>query len=168
MIRAATQTDVDEIARLHVRTWQVAYRGHMPDAHLDGLDPAKRAAMWSTAIERPDTVVFVASANETLVGFSSLVPSRDTDAPAGVAELAAIYVEPSAWRTGIGRELIGACIEVAAQRGYADLTLWVLTGNAPARAFYEACGFAADGHTKIDERPGFTIHETRYRRRMEV
>jgi GNAT superfamily N-acetyltransferase len=168
MIRLVTSIDVDDIARLHVATWQVAYRGHMPDAHLDALDPSKRAAMWSKAIERPDTVVLVASAGDTLVGFCSVLRSRDTDAAPGVGEIAAIYVDPSVWRSGIGRALVEAAIAEALPRNFAELTLWVLTGNAGARAFYESCGFRADGHTKIEERPGFSIHETRYRRRIVV
>ncbi len=36
----------------------------------------------------------------------------------------------------------------------------------PPRQFYEARGFNADGHTKTDERWGFPLHETRYRRRI--
>jgi ribosomal protein S18 acetylase RimI-like enzyme len=166
MIRSATASDVDDIARLHVKTWQVAYRGHMPDAHLDGLDPSKRAAMWSKAIEQPDTVVLVATTSETLVGFCSLLPSRDADAAPQIGEIAAIYVDPLVWRSGIGRSLVEATLAASLPRGFAELTLWVLTDNAAARAFYESCGFAADGHTKVEERPGFSIHETRYRRRI--
>jgi ribosomal protein S18 acetylase RimI-like enzyme len=166
MIRRATPFDVDAIARLHVETWQVAYRGHMPDAHLDGLDPSKRAAMWSKVIEQPDTVVLVASVGETLRGFCSMLPSRDADAAPDVGEIAAIYVAPSVWRSGIGRSLVEAATAAALARDFVELTLWVLTGNAAARAFYDACGFEADGHTKIEERPEFSIHETRYRRRI--
>jgi hypothetical protein len=52
MIRLAALSDVDDIARLHVKAWQVAYRGHMPDAH-HGLDPSTRAAMGSKVIGQP-------------------------------------------------------------------------------------------------------------------
>jgi hypothetical protein len=30
---------------VHVRTWQVAYRGLVPDAFLDAMDEADRARM---------------------------------------------------------------------------------------------------------------------------
>jgi GNAT superfamily N-acetyltransferase len=164
MIRLAIPSDVDDIARLHVKTWQSAYRGHMPDAHLDGLDLAKRAAMWSRSIQQPATVVLVATAGETLVGFCALLPSRDVDAGASVGEIAAIYVDPAFWRAGIGSDLLEVTIDSARQRNFVELTLWVLTSNTSARAFYGARGFKADGQTKTDERPGFSIHETRYRR----
>ena len=166
MIRPAVQSDVDDIARLHVKVWQVAYRGHMPDAHLDGLDPAKRAAMWSTVIGQPSTQVLVASAGEQLVGLCSLLRSRDPDASSTVGEIAAIYVDPTVWRSGIGSSLITAAVESAHQRNFSEMTLWVLTGNTSARAFYEAHGFRADGHDKIEERAGFAIHEIRYGRRL--
>jgi hypothetical protein len=53
LIRAAVAADVAAIAQVHVRTWQSAYRGHIPDAYLDGLDPSKRAAVWSAALREP-------------------------------------------------------------------------------------------------------------------
>ena len=164
MIRPAAPSDVDAMATLHVRSWQSAYRGQMPDAHLDTLDASKRAVMWSKAIVQPTTLVLVAIADETLVGFCSLLPSRDVDATPAVGEIAAIYVEPTFWRSGFGSSLVEAVVESARARNFTELTLWVLTSNASARAFYEARGFKTDGHTKTDERSGFPLHETRYRR----
>jgi ribosomal protein S18 acetylase RimI-like enzyme len=166
MIRPAAASDVDAIARLHVRSWQTAYRGHMPQAHLDRLDPAKRAALWSQTIEQPATLVLVATSGETLVGFCSLLPSRDADASPTAGEISAIYVDPESWRSGFGSALLEAAIESARRRGFIEVTLWVLTSNTSARAFYEARGLRTDGKTRTEERPGFSIDETRYRRRI--
>ena len=164
MIRLAGMSDVDEIARLHVKAWQSAYRGQMPDAYLGALDSSKRAAMWSKVIAAPAALVLVATAAENLVGFCSLLPSRDADASPTVAEVAAIYVDPGFWRAGVGTSLMGASFDAARQRGFTEVTLWVLTSNTSARAFYEARGFWTDGQTKTEQRTGFSIHETRYRR----
>jgi ribosomal protein S18 acetylase RimI-like enzyme len=166
MIRLAVQSDVDAIARVHVTTWQSAYRGHMPDAHLDSLDPSRRAAMWSKALQQPATVVLVAIAGDRLVGFCSLMPSRDEDATTAIAEIVAIYVDPTFSRSGFGSSLVKGVVEAARSRSFTELTLWVLTDNAPARHFYEARGFNTDGRTKTEERWGFPLHETRYRRRI--
>lgn len=166
MIRLAELSDVDEIARVHVTAWQSAYRGHIPDGYLDGLDPSQRAVVWSKAVGHQSAVVLVATVDDRLVGFCCLMPSRDMDAASAVGEISAIYVDPAVWRSGIGSALIDATVERARARKYAELTLWVLAGNSAARAFYEARGFAADGHTKTDERPGFSLHETRYRRHL--
>lgn len=165
MIRLAIPSDVDDIARLHVKAWQSAYRGHMPDAHLDALEPSKRVALWSTAIAQPDTVVLVAVPQPAIVGFCSLMPSRDADSSPAVAEITAIYVDPALVRSGVGSSLIQTALESARRRGFAEVSLWVLTSNLSARAFYEARGFEPDGATKAERRPGFSIHDTRYRRR---
>jgi hypothetical protein len=45
-IRPARMQDVPEIAVVHVRSWQAAYRGLLPQAYLDGLDPAQRIGQW--------------------------------------------------------------------------------------------------------------------------
>jgi ribosomal protein S18 acetylase RimI-like enzyme len=164
MIRRAEPADVDAIAQVHVKTWQSTYRGHMPDSVLDSLDVSKRAAMWSKALEQPATLVLVAIVDRAIAGFCSLIPSRDADASASVAEIAAIYVDPAAWRSGVGSSLIEAAMDSARQRGLAEVTLWVLTSNTSARAFYEARGFNTDGQTKTEQRPGFSVHEIRYRR----
>lgn len=166
MIRLAVPGDVDAIARVHVRSWQSAYRGHMPDAHLDSLDPSRRADMWSKAIEQQTMLVLVATSGETLVGFYAQMPSRDADANSATSEIVAIYVDPAFWRLGFGGALVEAGVEAARPRNFSELTLWVLTGNAPARRFYEARGFNADGLTKTEDRWGFPLHQTRYRRRI--
>jgi GNAT superfamily N-acetyltransferase len=166
MIRLASQSDVEAIARVHVKTWQSAYRGHMPDAHLDSLDTSERAAMWSKALGEQSTLVLVATSGDTLVGFCSLQPSRDADAAPTLREIVAIYVDPAFCRCGFGSSLIEGIVEWARPRNFAELTLWVLTDNAPARQFYEARGFNIDGHTKTDDRWGFPLRETRYRRRI--
>src|SRR5882724_9002102 len=129
MIRVATPLDVDSIAKLHVKTWQAFYRGQMPDTYLAGLDSANRAAIWSRVIGQADTLVLVATAGEELVGFCCLLPSRDADASPAVGEIAAIYVEPSIWRSGVGSALLGATVESARERNFSELTLWVLAGN---------------------------------------
>jgi hypothetical protein len=36
-VRPATPDDADAIASVHVRSWQAAYRGIVPDAMLDAL-----------------------------------------------------------------------------------------------------------------------------------
>jgi len=52
--------------------------------------------------------------------------------------LDALFVEPSAWRQGIGRVLVEHC--AAAARAMDAESLHVL-GNPHAESFYIACGF---------------------------
>ena len=120
--------------------------------------------MWSKALAEQSKLVLVATSGDALIGFCSLEPSRDADAAPTVREIVAIYVDPAFWRCGFGSALIEGVLESARPRNFTEITLWVLTDNAPARQFYEARGFNTDGHTKTEERWGFPLHETRYRR----
>jgi GNAT superfamily N-acetyltransferase len=88
-----------------------------------------------------------------VVGFSSLVPSRDAGAAPATAEVAAIYVDPDALRAGVGRALMQASLEAARARGDRALTLWVLDANHGARRFYERCGFVWDGSSSSSSAP---------------
>ena len=44
LIRPAQLADAEAMGTMHVHTWKVAYRGLVPQAHLDALTPAKRIA----------------------------------------------------------------------------------------------------------------------------
>ena len=61
------------------------------------------------------------------------------------AEISALYIDPSRWRSGVGRALLAEALARLRAAEWSEVTLWVLAGNAPARAFYERFGFAADG-----------------------
>ena len=170
VIRLATPSDVPEIARIHVQTWQAAYRGHMPDAYLDALAPSQRVPLWTRAVVDPTVVVLVAvveeTAEATLAGFCSLGAARDDDATSQVGEVTAIYVEPRRWRSGVGADLMAAALAAATRLNFSELTLWVLAGNVAARRFYERHGFDADGRSKVEQRAAFTLDEVRYRRAL--
>jgi GNAT superfamily N-acetyltransferase len=54
VIRAARVGDAAQIAVVHVRSWQGAYRGLLPQAYLDGLDPAERVGRWERSLAEAD------------------------------------------------------------------------------------------------------------------
>jgi ribosomal protein S18 acetylase RimI-like enzyme len=58
-------------------------------------------------------------------------------------------------------------LELMAQDGRDDVTLWVLEANERARRFYAGFGFAADGTRKLLDF-GELVPELRYRRRPAV
>jgi ribosomal protein S18 acetylase RimI-like enzyme len=171
-IRPAEPGDEDGIARAHVRSWQDAYRGHMPQAFLDGLDVARRTENWrrrlAEATKTPGDVL-VLQTGGTIAGFAQYGPSRDEDADElRTGELGAIYLLPESTGRGLGWLLMSAAVDGLSQLGYTDATLWVLEGNLRARRFYERAGWALDGAVQDDVRPGFTIREVRYRRTVST
>jgi L-amino acid N-acyltransferase YncA len=161
-VRRATERDVEGIARVHVASWQSAYRGIMPDAFLDGLRVENRAAMWRRVLgDLADRhVVFVAeSPEEGVVGFASAGPTIDETLPYD-GELHAIYLLASVQGHGLGRRLVRAVAAELAARGVRSLCLWVLADN-PSRGFYERLGGRAVG-AKTEEIGGATLDEIAY------
>jgi len=151
---------------VHVRTWQAAYPGLLPDEHLDALDVARWTAGWQRLLtgERPRSATLVAVADERVVGFVDVVPSRDDDAAADAGEVTSIYVLPTAWGTGAGRALMAAAVDSLRSEGFRAVTLWVLRDNERARRFYERAGWTLDGARKDDVVAGVPVTEVRYRR----
>jgi len=170
LIRSARPGDEPGIARVHVASWQDAYRGHMPAGFLAGLDVAQRAEAWRQrlpAARQARGDVLVAVTGVDIAGFVHYGPSRDEDAdPGRTGEIGAIYLRPESIGHGVGRLLMEAAVAGMAELGYADATLWVLDANARARRFYERAGWATDGAVLTDDSRGFTIHEVRYRRSL--
>ena len=166
MIRYAIAADVEEIAGIHVRAWQWAYRGQLDDAYLDGLSGSlpQRLRYWGRRIAngQPDERTWVADIDGHLVGFASTARSRDAGADVETAEVEAIYLEPEHVGTGVGNALFTHAIEDLRERGYARATLWVLETNARAIQFYQRAGWLPDGARKTDESPARTLHEVRY------
>ena len=170
-VRPATLADADAIGLVHVRSWRSAYRGKMPQDHLDGLDPARRAEQWRRIMEETEPSrggVLVAEAEgDGITGFASFGPSRDSDTdPRVTGEVFAIYADPAAWGTGIGRALMATAVTGLVRLGYANAILWVLDTNERARRFYAIAGWEQDGANKTDGSRGFAITEVRYRKAL--
>jgi GNAT superfamily N-acetyltransferase len=158
----ASGADAEAIERIRVRGWQTAYRHVFPAAELDRMEVDW--SRWTRRLERPPAGwrTFVAEDGETVLGFASVGPSRDERR---TGELYAIYVDPDAWSSGVGRLLIErAEHQLAAE--YAEATLWVLDENARARRFYERAGWLIDDERKVDEHLGIEVPEVRYRKRF--
>jgi GNAT superfamily N-acetyltransferase len=148
-IRRAAPADARAIAAVHVASWRVAYRGIVPDAVLDGLSVDHRERGWRERLGRPGddaSFTLVAECDGAVAGFCAVsAPSRDDDADDGTAEIAAIYVEPARWRTGVGGALLHAALDALRADGWREVTLWVLEANTRGRAFYARLGFELDG-----------------------
>ena len=140
-IRNATLSDVKDGARLHVETWQSAYRGLMPNEFLQSLKIEDFEKGWQNAINSIDEsrLKIVAEIEDRIVGFIAAGPSR-SDISEFPEELHAIYVHPKNYGKGIGRKLLESYIEWLRLRKKDSFVLWVLKDNLPARCFYEATG----------------------------
>lgn len=87
---------------------------------------------------------YVIEADAKTVGFFTVMPSRDADLDKSVGELVGLYLAPDYIGCGLGRRAMDAVKQMLSQRGYQRISLWVLTENHRAKAFYEKSGFKAD------------------------
>jgi GNAT superfamily N-acetyltransferase len=168
-IRSAVRGDELAVARVHVRTWQAAYRGLLPDAYLAGLRPEDRAARYTFSSpdpDRPHTLVAIDDDGGAIAGFATVGLPTSDDAE-GAGELLALYVEPDRWRAGVGRALIDAARARLAAR-FTCAQLWVLDGNARAERFYAADGWAFDGTSREIDCWGARVLEHRWRRPLTM
>ncbi len=166
-IRAAVPSDAPGIAAVHARAWQRAYRGIVPDDYLAALTAKvdERARWWHERLSGMDPAlhVWLAFSGDCLAGFCTTGPSRDDDVTPHTGEVRAIYLDPEMAGRGIGRALFAHAVADLCAQGYRAATLWVLRENHLARRFYEAAGWRPDGAAKTEHRPGFDLHEMRYR-----
>lgn len=158
-VRRAELADCRQVAEVHVRTWQAAYRHVLPPEVLESLSVDEREAVCRRLVESDLEVVWVAEAEQRLVGFVFAGPARTEDA---AGELYAIYVLPEAWGSGAGRELMAAAKGWFVSAGYAKAMLWVVEDNPRARRFYEREGWEAVG-ARITTVYGVDVEEALYR-----
>ena len=167
-VRAATPDDAHAIATVHVASWQVAFRGLVPDDVLDDLSVSDRARIWAdrltAATPRTGTVLVVDGTD--VLGFASTGPARDVVDDPAAGELYRIYLDPSAWDRGHGRRLHDGALDRLRIDGFTHAVLWVLEANERALRFYRRRGWVPTGGTKVerDLGSGVPLPERRLRR----
>ncbi|CAL9394628.1 N-acetyltransferase family protein [Streptomyces sp. enrichment culture] len=166
-VREMVLADCDRVSLIRVRGWQSAYRGLMPQPHLDAMDPAadaeRRRALFARA---PEGVVNLVAEDEggEVVGWACHGPYRDGEQRTADAELYAVYVDPARLGAGVGRALLAESVRRCETAGHPRMLLWVLKGNTRARRFYERAGFCPDGAEEPFEVDGVPVPEVRYAR----
>jgi GNAT superfamily N-acetyltransferase len=164
LLRPAHPEDALATARVHVRSWQAAYRTLLPDEYLDNLRPEDRAPHYDFATTDPTKPrTIVATEAPAILGFATTMPPHPANLP-GYGELAALYVDPDHWQKGIGVQLISAARQALRQQGFTHALLWVLAGNLRADRFYRNDGWIPDGTRRTESLWNVTVEELLYRR----
>ena len=163
VFRNAHSNDARGIAEVHVRSWQAAYRGQVPDSYLEGLSVEKRELMWTEILKDQTRGVLVAEHESRIVGFSSFGPVRDGEENRLLTgEIYSIYVLEEFWNLGIGRTLMEDSLTALERDGLGSVKVWVLETNQIAIPFYEKFGFKTDGLRKTEKLEDFVLREIRY------
>lgn len=167
-VRPAKKEDIDDIARIHVKTWQCAYKGQIPQDYLDSLSVDRRKQKWAKIFKKKNQKQenYVAEIDGKVVGFSGVGYSRDNDTADEIGEVYALYVDPDFLGRGAGSALLEEGITWLKNKGYKRVTLWVLSTNEEAKGFYKHRGWVFDGKKKMDKQKDFSLDEMRYSKEL--
>lgn len=147
-IRLAVPADAPDMAEVHMRSWEVAYKDIIPAEYIQ-KQSAKRPAMWQRILANENSTQYVIQIGGKTAGIMCVVPkSQDDDADDNVCELEGIYLHPDYYRQGIGTQAMEFAYDIARCWGKTQMTLWVFAENINTIKFYEKCGFTPDGKTK--------------------
>jgi GNAT superfamily N-acetyltransferase len=139
VIRAGRESDLDQIAQVLVDTWRSTFRGSLSNAFLDGMTYRNQAERRRRTFRRGGVAYFVAcSADDQVVGFVNGGPIRHALANYK-AELYALYVRDTFQGQGVGARLVIALAQELVERGFPNMSVWVLAMN-PNAPFYERMG----------------------------
>lgn len=134
-----------EVAHILVHTWQVAYKGIMPEDYLSNISVPKRTERIRASILEGREEIYLFYLDGQPAGTAILNKYRDEQATDTDGEITAFYFLPEYWGRGCAKQAMDFCQAHLRQRGYTNIRLWVLEENARARRFYEKCGFRFDG-----------------------
>ena len=134
-VRRARRDDLDALAPLFD-----AYRRFYEQPG----DIALASAFLDERLERGESVIFVAEAEQQLLGFCQLYPSWCSVEAARIFVLYDLFVDDGVRRAGVGRQLMLAAQAFGRAAGAARLDLSTARTNARAQALYESLGWRRD------------------------
>jgi len=147
-IRLAVPADAPDMAEVHMRSWEVAYKDIIPAEYIKEKN-ATRPELWKRIITDENQYQCVIQKSGKTVGIMCVVPKpQDDDLSDEFAELEGIYLHPDYYRQGVGTQAMEFAYDKARSWGKKIMTVWVFAENANTIRFYEKCGFTADGKTK--------------------
>lgn len=163
LLREAVPSDAQKIAEVHIKTWQSAYFGLIPDDYLQSLDVDQRARNWAKILESSiaDSQTIVAEIDGVIVGFMGIGPNREPS-ESGLGEVYTVYVDPNYQGHGVGSNLMEKGIQILKDQGFRGAVLWVLDKNMRTRTWYESRGWKSNGKSKTDMRANFELVEFEY------
>lgn len=142
-IRLAVPSDAPDMAEVHMRSWEVAYKGILPDDYIREKN-ATRNALYARVITEENDTSYVIQCSGKTVGIMCVAPPQDKEL-IDFHELHYIYLHPNYFRRGIGTQAMELAYSIARGLGKTGLVLWVLEKNVNSIQFYKKCGFVADG-----------------------
>lgn len=123
--------------KIHIRPYQEGDFDRLAEIH----DPARQSELALAGLSEAFVPLSIAADREGLFDYTVCIAEYEGSFAGFVAfedeELAWLYVDPACTRRGIGTQLVEYALKQMAE----DVSIEVLSGNTPAIALYEKCGF---------------------------
>ena len=143
-VRGVQESDVNEVVRIYVDSWNRGFGDLIPPIAAD----RGRLERWTNDLAKPPPHRWwVAVRGARVAGFAGICTSRDPVDPE-LGELDTIAVDPPAWRTGVGTQLMAIALRWLRADGYRSALLWTLGHYPRADAFYTSTGWCRSSMTR--------------------
>jgi len=145
-VRAGEFRDILAIQAVARSAWAATYAEIIPDdVQRQLLGEWYSAPALERALRAEDSIVLVATSQQTVLGFAHFVRRSDES-----AELTRIYVLPAEHNRSIGSRLLEAGVTRLKTLGVGRLTVAVEQKNAVGRRFFQRKGFSEVSQRRID------------------
>ena len=152
-IRNAVTSDVPQVARVHVASWQHSFSGIAPTEFLRNMSVEKRERVFEKRLEQNGYRMLVADDEKNgVIGFIDF-GKPDFDNYGYDARIYSFYFLPEYQRRGLGSRLFKACVKKVMDDGHRSVCLDTLK-LSPFRGFYDKQGgtiVAYDKHLLGDQ-----------------
>ena len=148
IIRRGTLADAALLSELGARTFAETFAADNTPEDLAAYTTASfNVALQTAQLEDPASIFLIAEVNGAAAGYARLHNGEPEKCIEGAnpIELVRLYVARDWLGTGIGGELMRACLDTARQGGHETIWLGVWEGNPRAQAFYRKWNFRAVG-----------------------
>ncbi|WP_120006454.1 GNAT family N-acetyltransferase [Nesterenkonia muleiensis] len=142
-IRHPRMDEAKELACVHVKAWEQAYSGILPEAFWNEQAYERRIESWRQMLADPAhrARTRVTEADGEVVGIAQIGPPREDDIDVD-HELYMIYLLAAHHGSGAAAEMLTELLNDKAA------SLWVFKDNPRAVRFYRKHGFEPDGAEK--------------------
>ena len=145
-ITLATPADAHDMAEIHIRSWEAAYKDIIPADYIKAKN-ATRHELWQRILTPDNEKQHIIRANGKTAGMLSVDLPHD-EIGDEYYELHGIYLFPEYFRQGIGTKAVNFAFDQARKLGKRQMILWCFAENTNSIKFYEKFGFTPDGNTQ--------------------
>lgn len=133
MIRYYEENDIEQVAKIIIDDWKIAYKGIIDDEYLIKLDYKDKEKSIKEKYHKQKSIVL--EEDGIIKGYSRFGRNRDEEKNLG--ELYALYIKSDERGKRIGEKLLNKTARILKNRGYNEMIIWCLEKNERARKFYE-------------------------------